>query len=82
MITIIGWKLYPVNTSDKTIVFSAFVLFTGAITFIVVRKAGYKVLCEVCRVDIFPFIDLGNTSRNKVGFCPLCGEKLDRNEDR
>lgn len=81
LIIIIGWKLYPVNTLDKTISFCIYVLLIGGMTIFGVRKAGYKVLCGSCKLDIFSFIDLGNVSGKKVNFCPLCGEIIDDTED-
>jgi len=69
------WHFIPINTPYKFIIFSAIVLIVGGSTFWYVRQAGYKVFCDGCKKDIFPYIELGKNLSTEIDYCPICGHK-------
>ncbi len=75
VLSIIAYKLYPVNTGYKQLVFSGFALSLGVLIFFLVQKSSHQILCENCNANLYELIEVKNNSNLKINFCPVCGAK-------
>lgn len=76
IIIAMGYKLYPINTPYKSAVFLSFVVFTGALCLIWVRRATNQVLCNNCDTNLYHLIDGYGPVKFEVNYCPVCGSKV------
>ncbi len=71
-----GYSLYPVNTTYKTAVFSAFVLLISSLSFFWIRRATNQVLCSSCESNLYHLIEGSGPVKLEINFCPVCGTNL------
>ena len=76
-IVALGYVLFPLNTLTKNFLFSAFVIFSGVVCFLLVRRTTYKVTCANCGANLYHLIEGHGPVRLKVNFCPTCGAEVD-----
>ena len=76
MFLIVGWQLYPVNTPNKQAVFAVMSIGLAVLTFIVVRRATNKVVCNNCNAELYEIVERCKLSKIAIKYCPSCGCEL------
>ena len=76
LICIVGYFLYPVNTSDKYIVFMPFAIVISIITIWLINKSTKDVVCPQCNNNLYEVIERRKKNKQNINCCPFCGYEI------
>jgi len=78
LMLLVLWLLVPLDGLYEISIYSSVVLFLGYCALRDIKRNIYKMICQNCKTDIYPFICAGESIRSPIKHCPVCGDIVEK----
>lgn len=76
IVVVVGYRLFPLDSIYKTVVFLGVVVIVGVTCITWVRRAANLVLCSKCEANLYHLIEGHGPVQLEINYCPVCGERI------